>query len=257
MLVVSNGAFKSGSTWLFTIAKLLVPHAPLPEAFRAPGWTNDSLNQPTLDTFLATVDRKKQHFVVKNHLEKLSVREQLLAAEDVVVLSITRDLRDTIVSAYYHDVRNEKFEGDFEVYFQTRGRERLYEISRYHRVWEKPDPHLFQTTYEDLHRDFAGEVRRLAAFLDREVTPEEIERIRAKTSFDRVQKGEQKNKGETNALFFRKGVIGDWKNHLNESMEKDLQKIIDQVKREKPGYVPGKSFGHKLLKWMGLRKKRV
>ena len=262
MLVVSNGAFKSGSTWLFSVAKILVPHSPLPEAFRATGWKNDSLSQPALTEFLSTVERKNTNYVVKNHLEKLEHRELLLSQEDVLVLAIRRDMRDTIVSAYYHDMRNNGFKGTFELYFNSRGRQRMYEISRYHRVWEEPHPRLFQTSYEDFHLDFSGELRRMAAFLGREIGADDLRKIRESTSFDRVQRVEKQRAGAADKLFFRKGVVGDWRNHFTPRMEVKLNQIVAEVRKEPPGYIPKRSLISKVFRLvkrlvMGVTKSKV
>ncbi|CAN1783970.1 Cytosolic sulfotransferase 4, partial [Linum perenne] len=79
-------------------------------------------------------------------------------------------------------------------------------------------------TYEDLRRDPKPQVRELASFLG--------------SSFDRLKDLDVNKTGKvhpvlapllTNDLFFRRGEVGDWRNHLTA----EVAKRIDDVTRVK------------------------
>ncbi|CAN1783969.1 Flavonol 3-sulfotransferase, partial [Linum perenne] len=82
-------------------------------------------------------------------------------------------------------------------------------------------------TYEDLRRDPKPQVRELASFLGKPFGDDddvEVEDIIWRSSFDRL-----KDLDVTNDLFFRRGEVGDWRNHLTA----EVAKRIDDVTRVK------------------------
>ncbi|CAN1219574.1 Cytosolic sulfotransferase 17 [Linum perenne] len=114
--------------------------------------------------------------------------------------------------------------------------------------WEQsnrsPDKVMF-IKFEDLHYDPKPHVRKLAAFLGRpfrddESDDEEVEKVIWRSSFDRlkdldVNKNDSKSQVKVlapllkNSHFFRRGKVGDWRNHL--TME--MVERIDNVTRMK------------------------
>src|SRR5687768_12681908 len=103
MLVIANGAYKSGSSWLYTIVRELVGGQRVPEAYQFPRWRHSALHPDRVAAFLDEVDFRSQDFLAKNHLARPDHRELLANRESVRLLNITRDLRDVLVSAYHHE----------------------------------------------------------------------------------------------------------------------------------------------------------
>jgi hypothetical protein len=229
MLIVCNGAFKSGSTWLFNIAHDLSGGTPPPSEYLNPAWVNPSIDPAKLNALLAAL-KPSDNFVVKNHFNTREQRDALLSHPDVRVLNITRDLRDMIVSAYYHVRRVENYDGDFARYYWETGRSTMLSVQRYHRLWNTGSPQVYTASYERLHSDFAGQVREIAAFLGVTASDEQIARLHNETSLDalRARYGE----GASNNKFFRKGVVGDWQNHLTPDIEADIVASLRQQSRE-------------------------
>ena len=88
---------------------------------------------------------------------------------------------------------------------------------------EKPDQFLC-LCYEDMKENPAKEVRKVAKFLGLEVTEAEVDSVVSKTSFE-AMKGNPLTNYEhwkiwgmvtpgKNREFFRKGIVGDHKNHF-------------------------------------------
>ncbi|CAN1137024.1 Flavonol 3-sulfotransferase [Linum perenne] len=78
--------------------------------------------------------------------------------------------------------------------------------------------------YEDLHHDPKPQVRKLASFLGKPFgegdDDAQVENVIWRSSFDRL-----KDLDLTNDLFFRRGEVGDWRNHLMPEVAKRFDDI--------------------------------
>lgn len=106
---------------------------------------------------------------------------------------------------------------------------------------ESPEKVLF-LVYEDLKKDTASIVRKLAEFMGYPFTPEEetrgvVQEIVELCSFDSLKNLKANTSGVyspdspytiRNTEFFRKGTTGDWKNYFNEEMAARLDQIIEE-----------------------------
>lgn len=229
MLIVCNGAFKSGSTWLYNIVRELTGGEAPPAEYLNPEWRNPSIDPAMLHTLLAAL-KPSDHFVVKNHFNTREQRDALLAHPDVRVLNITRDLRDMSVSAYYHARRINGYDGDFTRYYWETGRATLLSVDRYHRLWKVRSPQVYTASYERLHNDFEGQVRDIAAFLGVTVTDGQIADLQRETSLNALR--QRYGETEANDKFFRKGVVGDWQNHLTPEIQADVDKSLRRQARD-------------------------
>ncbi|XP_071687404.1 cytosolic sulfotransferase 13-like [Rutidosis leptorrhynchoides] len=100
---------------------------------------------------------------------------------------------------------------------------------------ERPTKVLF-LTYENMKKDTANGVKRIAEFLgypftDEEVDQGSIEEIVKLCSFESLKEVDQKGNyhGVPNGSYFREGKVGDWTNHLTNEM----CMILDQITKEK------------------------
>lgn len=229
MLIVCNGAFKSGSTWLFNIVRDLTGATPPPAEYLNPAWRNPSLHPDKIAALLEALT-PAERFIVKNHFNTREQRDLLLSHPDVRVLNITRDLRDMTVSAYYHARRVDNYQGDFASYYEIIGRAEMLRVARYHRIWSVPSPHVYTASYERLHADFFGEVRDIARFLGVSVSDMDIDRLRRETSLDSLR--QKYGEADAQEKFFRKGVVGDWRNHFTPEMAADLHNALREQERQ-------------------------
>lgn len=126
---------------------------------------------------------------------------------------IMRDPRDVAVSGWFHDG-------------QTSGRTFEQFIHHYmNEVWplqvgsaRRDGPGLgpnryFELRYRDLLENEGDWLLQLLQFLEVETNPETIARCRTAGSFKRLSGGRERGE-EDQASFYRKGVAGDWRNHL-------------------------------------------
>lgn len=228
MLVVCNGAAKSGSTWLYNIVQNLADFN-WPEARYI---THSNTKHPTikeihLSAFLRESDIERRNIISKNHYGKVAHRKLLLSSSHTRIVDMSRDSRDVIVSAYYDRRRRDGYQGSFEDYYWQSGRLLVNKLKRYHDVWSRPHPHIMVTSYEALKLDFCREVIKIADFLDVRVDKEDLARIRKVTNIDslRVSYRDDAQYNTEGNSFFRKGEVGDWKNHFDPRMINDYERI--------------------------------
>ena len=84
--------------------------------------------------------------------------------------------------------------------------------------------------FEDMKKDLASNVRKVAKFLGKELTDENVEAMVDHLSFKKMKNNPAVNKEEGKAIrlfnesgsFMRKGEVGDWKNHFTDEMNKRM-----------------------------------
>ncbi|PIN11217.1 Flavonol 3-sulfotransferase [Handroanthus impetiginosus] len=106
---------------------------------------------------------------------------------------------------------------------------------------ENPDRVLF-LKYEDVKSDPISSAVKIAEFVGMPFSEEEEKRgligeISELCSFEKMKNWEVNKRGIhrgsiENSSFFRKGEIGDWKNHLSPEMAERLQQIMDEKMSE-------------------------
>ncbi|XP_055997943.1 uncharacterized protein LOC125647318 [Ostrea edulis] len=178
--------------------------------------------------------------VFNTHLRPNNLPDQFFKKRCKTVF-VQRNPKDLAVSFYHHCLLVAvKFPGSFsqfmDFFMEKHG-------PMYHCAWptytsdwgnyikEHPDHLVHCIMYEDLHQDAIGEIQRLAAFLDKPCDDELARQIAEKCSFLNLKNAALniKEGGERmNPNFFRKGKVGDWKNHftvaLNEEFDQYLQR---------------------------------
>ncbi|KAH6831662.1 sulfotransferase 12 [Perilla frutescens var. hirtella] len=178
------------------------------------------------------------------HIPYVSLPESLKNTSKCKLIYLCRNPKDTFVSLWHFTNKLRLPE------MGTNGIEEVFDrfcngISLYGPFWdhvleywklsvEHPERVLF-LKYEDMKEQPQFNLRRVAEFLDcPSVTADEEEQILKLCSFDNLSNLEVNTKGalssgELNNAFFRRGEVGDWKNHLSAEM---VQKL-DQITKDK------------------------
>jgi hypothetical protein len=221
MLIVSNAPFKTGSTWLERIVRQMVDSKPetrpIPDRFRNTEWVHRSVRAELFEQFLREVDVAKHDYLSQNHTRDPNARKVLLADDRVRVLNMTRDIRDVLVSAYFHDQRHGRAKGEIADYWQKLGRRRVQQVLEHHRLWNTGHSQVFVTSYEALQTSFTSQIEALAAFIGLDdVDPEQLAEA---TSFSSMRRPGPKPHQ-------RKGIVGDWRNHLSPEILDELAEIV-------------------------------
>jgi len=222
MLVIANGAFKSGSTWQYRILKEILPSSDFPREYQNPGWVNTSIDHQKLAGFLQSGVYKRRDIVVKNHFSRLTEFTILNDHPNVFVFDIRRDIRDVVVSAFYHRKHYNSFSGTFQDFFEKAARKIVMGVVRHNDLWLSGGSNVYSGSYEVLQADFEREILRMAAFIEHDLSGADIAQIKEATSFSKMA-----SKG---SAFFRKGTVGDWKNHLDRDQLRALSEWVSEAR---------------------------
>ena len=224
MLIVANGAFKSGSTWQRNLIRELMDFSSLPEEYAGGDQRKSFLHYKTFPEFVNSDLITREHYLAKAHIYK---KEQVKILTDrpeyVKVFLIRRDLRDAIVSHYNHFINFRRIKPSFKTYYWTIGRVKAIEILQYNENWNGDFTNVHHSTFEDLRTNTAEEIKNFAKFLNVKVTDEKVEEIMQKNSLSRMRERSNHRK-----WFFRKGQIGDYKNYMSPAIERDLENLSNR-----------------------------
>ncbi|CAI9091412.1 OLC1v1026443C1 [Oldenlandia corymbosa var. corymbosa] len=156
------------------------------------------------------------------------------------IVYIVRNPKDTAVSMwhFFNTVKPAPFEFLFEGFchgVHPFGPFFDHALQYWNESLKMPEKVLF-LKYEELKKDPKGQVKKLAEFLGRPFEDEgEIDQVLWRSSLERLKNLEVNKNGVDpwsqmpNSSFFRRGVVGDWKNNFTPQMEERL----DQITRTK------------------------
>jgi hypothetical protein len=225
MLVILNGAPKGGSTWLVQIIASLKLFKRVPSKYQDRKWLTSSIDSAKLDDFLSDVRYETENYYCKQHWSGQAKHKQILAHENIKILNIVRETKDVLVSRYFHDLRLENAPKNISIddyYWNHSGKANISSYIEYQKFWhdnESPENQPFLCGYERLHNDFYSQVFDLFNYLGFiEMKASDIKTIQEETSFEN-----KKLTGE--GEFFRKGIVGDWKNYLSMPILEDLKTL--------------------------------
>jgi hypothetical protein len=224
MLVLANGAFKSGSTWLRDVVQEMLPHEPIPPAYRLSRyehWVDPKKLKAMLNSGLCA----DHVFISKSHIYDRKTRDLILGSSDVKTLMIKRDTRDVIVSSYYHTARLGKYNGSFNKYYWNFGRLKAYQILEYQKTWNVPSDLIYFTQFEDMKTDFTAEITKIGAFLGVTLTESDAQRIEEETSIARMRERRGESDLPEEKRFIRRGQSGGWTRYFDQKMLDDLERI--------------------------------
>ena len=237
MLILCNGAFKSGSSWLHAIVVELIAIKKI-NILKVPvKYTND-INSPTtiveskLKEFIENEDYDLKNYLSKSHfLDDDTLKINF--SDNIRMLSIERDIRDAIVSHFYHIKNNYRLNLSFSVYYCLLGRYKSYEIMLFNSRCKKyiGDSNFFY--FSDLKNNFDATVKDIALVIGIDtLSIKELKVIKEKTSLlflrSELKSGYSKyypSKRDDSWKLFRQGKIGGWRNYFSKHQLVDINKI--------------------------------
>uniref|UniRef100_H2S1F2 Sulfotransferase n=1 Tax=Takifugu rubripes TaxID=31033 RepID=H2S1F2_TAKRU len=221
---------KSGTVWMQQILSQIM------EASH-PGWAEDVTNRAQIPYLEGrTVDDpfrdRKEPRVVRTHLFP-ELLPHGVKEKQIKVVYVLRNPKDVLVSLY-HFAHSwvlmdspTKFVGSWFAH-----------VKQYVAAQEQLKIHIVR--YEDMLKDLRREVVKICAFLGEELTDEAIDRVVEASTFKSMKinpKANYKDLVETTVYTtatMRKGVAGDWKNHLTVSQNEYFEKVFIEEMSEFP-----------------------
>ena len=239
MLIVCNGVFKSGSSWLHAIILEILRKNNI-SVDKVPYKYTNNIKSPTtiieskLFEFLANEDYRAKNYITKSHYY-LSKTMQRQYDEKIYFFFVERDVRDAIVSHYHHIKKKYSFLRGlgFDSYYLFLGKLKAFEILNFNRRYRSNFTKENFFRYIDMKNDFESVVIKISHILGlRSLTLEEINTIKTATSIENMRKklllGKSKyysTVAKDRFSLIRKGQVGDWINYLNKSQADEIDMI--------------------------------
>jgi hypothetical protein len=159
--------------------------------------------------------------------------------DDGKIIYLMRNPKDLVVSWYHFQRMNTLygFVGDFDAFFELFLRGDVAYGSYWHNVlswWKlRQRANVLFLTYEEMHADLPAVVRRVAAFLGKEMTPVQVAAIAEHCRFDQMRRNPTTNAAQMpkvvgEADFMRKGQVGDWRNYLSEEQNRRMEAWVTE-----------------------------
>ena len=234
VLVVSYP--KCGRTWL----RLLMARA-LQEEYRLDVLTLELEQLTSMVPKLPRVYFTHEGEPYKQSPDELEVSKRRYARKQVILL--VRDPRDIVVSLYFHVTRRQRaFTGSLAE-FVTGRRGGFDTIIAFYNNWARQralPKGLLLVRYEDLHRNAAGELRRVMDFLGVAVSDVSIEAAVRYATFENMRELEKKQhldsyrlrpakSDDPESFKTRRGKVGGFRDYLDAPTVADLSTRLERL----------------------------
>ena len=238
-MYLSCCVYISGITWLKELTWIIQNDGAVAQAAASPLVQRVpflDITMPTMDTPVIDLLQNIPHpRLLKTHLPARYFLEQI-KNENVTVIVGIRNPKDTLVS-FYHFYRimvdYGLFPGTWDEFFELYRDDHLMygDYFSWYEGWMpfKDNAKVMFVRYEDMKRDLGQEIRKIAAFLGKNLSDETIYQITQHGQFSRMKDNAMVNytifpdivKTEISP-FMRKGVVGDWKNYFNKEQSENV-----------------------------------
>ena len=239
---------KNGTTWVQELVWCLQNNCDIDKAKTISGQERvPFLERPVIIDFLDEARSRLEGFhemvekmdsprVLKSHLPFCHFPEDLVDKCRIVIC--LRNPKDTIVSFFHHEklFQTHDYNGDFATYFELFMDNILLYTPYFEYIieaWRRRNhPNVCLLFFEELKSDLAGNIRKVATFLGKEITEEQVGILVDHLSFRKMKQNKSVNfegvQEKKIGSFIRKGEVGDWKNYFTEEMNKRMDEAIEK-----------------------------
>lgn len=146
----------------------------------------------------------------------------------VKMLVVFRNPKDTVVSYYHFMNKNPVLPNtkSWDAFFTDfmKGEVAWGSYFDHALAWEKriDDPNVMIVTFEQLKENLVERVQEISTFFGFPLTDEQVQTVARETTFSAMKESSEKTHGQHGGVFFRKGEVGDWKNHFSEAQSKQM-----------------------------------
>ncbi|XP_072179329.1 sulfotransferase 1A1-like [Diadema setosum] len=183
--------------------------------------------------------------ILKTHVMPVWLPENLRDDPKVKVIYMARNPKDTAVSFYHFCMyirglpKYESFDQFMEEFLA--GRLPVGDYFDHTLYWTKlrNHPNVLFLTYEDMKQDPRKAVVQIAEFMGKSLPDDVIDKIVKLSSFDAMKKSASTDMSQAaafkqevddsgNKSFFRKGIVGDWKNIMSEDHRRRVGALFEK-----------------------------
>ena len=225
---------RSGTTWTEQMVHLLLNNGEQGEQriTDAVPWLETLPHRPNgMIEFLKTLPKRRRF---TSHLPHPLMPP--LKNKTAKIVYVARNPKDVAISTYFHNQSKGGYEGTWEEHFQEFLNGDVGFGSYFDHIlpwWEvsQKDERILFMKYEDMKHDHAGNVAKLASFLDIQADSQLINTIVTLSSFKSMTANETTNfdwipQRADVPKHFRKGDIGDWRNHFSAEQSQQMDDVV-------------------------------
>lgn len=155
-------------------------------------------------------------------------------AKKTKMLVIFRNPKDTLVS-YYHFCNNnmvlptmQSWESFYSSFMS--GDVPWGSYFDHALAWEKKmdDPNVMIVTYEELKQNLSEGIRQVSTFFGFSLTEAQVQQISEGSTFNAMKQSSANSHGNMGDVIFRKGEVGDWKNHFTPEQSREMDDAFNK-----------------------------
>jgi hypothetical protein len=182
MIIICNGLYKSGSTYIHTALRLALNPTGVPE-----GVTLSTLNTKNPNFTKVNLDRcsdlTEEVTVFKTHNYHTSVLKDIGARKDVLIIFTNRPTSEILFS-HYHHFSNERFKIPFYIYLLSVGVIKIIEVELYRKSIYKLAARLGDQKFIEIY--FSDLFGNISDVIDRITLSDELKKFKPEltSSFD-------------------------------------------------------------------------
>ncbi|XP_029962203.1 sulfotransferase 6B1 [Salarias fasciatus] len=96
--------------------------------------------------------------------------------------------------------------------------------------WDKKmdDPNVMVVTFEELKKELAQGIRQISSFFGFQLTEAQVQQIEHDSTFSAMRSSATASHGNMGNVFFRKGEVGDWKNHFSPEQSREMDEAFNK-----------------------------
>lgn len=189
----------------------------------------------------AAMDAMSSPRLMKTHLPFHLMPKQISETPDGPIsckcIYVMRNPKDAAVSLYHmlFAMVTAKYDGTWQQFLPLWMAGRVTYGSWFDHVlgwWShRDDPNILFLKYEDMKKDLPSTIRKIAEFLEKQLTTEMVELIAEQCTFGAMKSNPATDFHQIEAVykpdaprFMRKGKIGDWKNYFTDEQNENFDK---------------------------------
>uniref|UniRef100_A0A1B6MJW5 Sulfotransferase domain-containing protein n=1 Tax=Graphocephala atropunctata TaxID=36148 RepID=A0A1B6MJW5_9HEMI len=202
----------------------------------------------TISDSVGLVEAMPSPRCVRSHMPLQLLPRQLTSVKPKIVY-VARNPKDVCVSYYHycmllHNLHDCTFEDFCELFLQGRTPVGPY-LEHALGFWQlRDEPNVLFLKYEDMKKDHRAAAFKIAEFLGKELTEEQVTQLMDHASFSKMRENPSVNleaileqmHGPGHVVkeeikFIRKGQVGDWRNHMSDEMSLRFDKWAEEKLR--------------------------
>ncbi|XP_005336649.2 sulfotransferase 2A1 isoform X1 [Ictidomys tridecemlineatus] len=229
---------KSGTHWLVEILCLIHSKGDTTWIQSVPIWERAPMIETDMGYRLS--NEKEGPRLLSSHLP-LHLFPKSLFTSKAKVIYIMRNPKDVLVSGYYfYTMTNDyKKPESLERYFQwfIQGNVPYGSWFEHIRGWMslRDKENILLLSYEELQKDPRSTIERICQFLGKKLNPEKLDSVLKNCSFQVMNQNKMSNLeilpeefSSRHLKITRKGISGDWKNHLTVAQAEAFDKVYQE-----------------------------